>query len=98
MIIECALLTHDERVHACELAKEAGADFVKTSTGFSTRGASVADVVFMRRTVGDTMGVKASGGIKNLKQALAMIDAGATRIGASAGVAIVREANQKTRA
>lgn len=95
VIIECALLTHDERVRACELAKEAGADFVKTSTGFSARGASVADVIFMRRTVGDTMGVKAAGGIKTFKQALAMIDAGATRIGASASVAIMREFQQK---
>lgn len=91
VIIECALLTDDEKVRACELAKEAGADFVKTSTGFSTGGATVANVALMRKTVGDKMGVKAAGGIKNLEQALAMIDAGATRIGASAGVAIVRE-------
>jgi len=89
VIIECALLSHDERVWACELAKAAGADFVKTSTGFSARGASVADVIFMRRTVGDKLGVKAAGGIKTLEQTLALIDAGATRIGASAGVKIV---------
>ncbi len=92
VIIECALLTNDEKVRACELAKQAGADFVKTSTGFSTGGATVDDVALLRRTVGDTMGVKAAGGIKTLAQAQAMIAAGATRIGASAGVAIVREA------
>ena len=93
VIIECALLTDDEKMRACELAKETGADFVKTSTGFSTGGATVADVALMRKTVGDKMGVKAAGGIKNLEQALAMINAGATRIGASAGVAIVKEAS-----
>ncbi len=91
VIIETALLSHEELILACELVQAAGADFVKTSTGFSTRGAAVADVIFMRQTVGTAMGIKAAGGIKNLKQALAMIDAGATRIGASAGVAIVRE-------
>jgi len=95
VIIECALLTDAEKVRACELAKQAGADFVKTSTGFSTGGATVNDVALMRRTVGNTMGVKAAGGIKTLAQAQAMIDAGATRIGASAGVAIVREAGKQ---
>lgn len=74
---------------ACQIAKEAGADFVKTSTGFSTGGASVADIRLMRQTVGPKMGVKASGGIKDLAGAKAMIEAGATRLGCSAGVAIV---------
>ena len=89
VIIETALLTDEEKVKACELAKEAGADFVKTSTGFSTGGAKVADIRFMRETVGADMGVKASGGVHNAEEALAMIEAGATRIGASTGVAIV---------
>ncbi|MGX7414146.1 deoxyribose-phosphate aldolase [Enterococcus caccae] len=89
VIIETALLTDDEKIKVCELAKEAGADFVKTSTGFSTGGATVADVKLMRETVGPDMGVKASGGIHNEAEAKAMIDAGATRIGTSAGVAIM---------
>ena len=89
VIIETALLTDEEKVKACELAKEAGADFVKTSTGFSTGGAKVADIRLMRETVGPDMGVKASGGVHNAEEALAMIEAGATRIGASMGVAIV---------
>lgn len=89
VIIETALLTDEEKVKACELAKEAGADFVKTSTGFSTGGAKVADIRLMRETVGSDMGVKASGGVHNAEEALAMIEAGATRIGASTGVAIV---------
>lgn len=89
VIIETALLTVEEKVKACELAKEAGADFVKTSTGFSTGGAKVADIRLMRETVGPDMGVKASGGVHNAEEALAMIEAGATRIGASTGVAIV---------
>ena len=89
VIIETALLTDDEQVKACELAKEAGAVFVKTSTGFSTGGAKVADIRLMRETVGPDMGVKASGGVHNAEEALAMIEAGATRIGASTGVAIV---------
>lgn len=89
VIIETALLTDEEKVKACELAKEAGADFVKTSTGFSTDGAKVADIRLMRETVGPDMGVKASGGVHNAEEALAMIEAGATRIGASTGVAIV---------
>ncbi|QOG32730.1 deoxyribose-phosphate aldolase [Enterococcus faecalis] len=89
VIIETALLTDEEKVKACELAKEAGADFVKTSTGFSTGGAKVADIRLMRETVGPYMGVKASGGVHNAEEALAMIEAGATRIGASTGVAIV---------
>ncbi|HHZ9474422.1 TPA: deoxyribose-phosphate aldolase [Enterococcus faecalis] len=89
VIIETALLTDEEKVKACELAKEAGADFVKTSTGFSTGGAKVADIRLIRETVGPDMGVKASGGVHNAEEALAMIEAGATRIGASTGVAIV---------
>lgn len=89
VIIETALLTEDEKIKACELAKEAGADFVKTSTGFSTGGAKVEDIRLMRGTVGPEMGVKASGGIHNAEEATAMIEAGATRIGTSAGVAIV---------
>ena len=89
VIIETALLTDEEKVKACELAKEAGADFVKTSTGFSTGGAKVADIRLKRETVCPDMGVKASGGVHNAEEALAMIEAGATRIGASTGVAIV---------
>ncbi|MFK4566236.1 deoxyribose-phosphate aldolase [Enterococcus sp. UD-01] len=93
VIIETALLTDEEKVKVCELAKEAGADFVKTSTGFSTGGATVADVALMRKTVGPDMGVKASGGIHNEQEARAMIEAGATRIGTSAGVAIMEGAS-----
>lgn len=89
VILETCLLTDEEKVIACELAKRAEADFVKTSTGFSTGGATVADVALMRRTVGPKMGVKASGGIKDLNAAAAMIGAGATRLGTSSGVAIV---------
>lgn len=89
VIIETALLTDEEKVLACQLAKEAGADFVKTSTGFSGGGATVEDIRLMRETVGPEMGVKASGGIRDLETTEAMIEAGATRIGASAGVEIV---------
>ncbi len=92
VIIETALLSEDEKVRACLIAKEAGADFVKTSTGFSKGGATAADIALMRQVVGDQMGVKASGGVKDLKQAREMISAGATRIGASVGVKIVQEA------
>jgi deoxyribose-phosphate aldolase len=92
VIIETALLTDDEKARACILAKEAGADFVKTSTGFSKGGATVADIALMRSVVGGDMGVKASGGVKDLKQAQEMIRAGATRIGASVGVKIIQEA------
>ncbi len=88
-IIETCLLTDEEKVKACLLAKEAGADFVKTSTGYGGGGATVEDVALMRRTVGPTMGVKASGGIKTFADALAMVQAGATRIGASSGIAMV---------
>lgn len=89
LIIETCLLTDDEKVRACQLAQKAGADFVKTSTGFSTGGATVADVALMRKTVGPDMGVKASGGARSYEDALAFIKAGATRIGASSGVAIM---------
>lgn len=92
VIIESSLLTDEEIVKACELAKEAGADFVKTSTGFANGGASVHAVELMRKTVGSEMGVKASGGIHSYEDAKALIDAGATRIGASAGIAIVEGA------
>ena len=91
VIIETCLLTDDEKVQACLAAKRANADFVKTSTGFSKGGATVEDVRLMRRTVGPDMGVKASGGIHNRAEALAMLEAGATRIGASSGIAIVSE-------
>lgn len=89
VILEAVLLTNDEKVTACKLCQEAGADFVKTSTGFSTGGATAADVALMRKTVGPDMGVKAAGGIHNYEEAMAMIEAGATRIGASKGIAIV---------
>ena len=88
-IIETCLLTDDEKVKACQIAQKAGADFVKTSTGFSTGGATVADVAVLRKTVGPNMGVKASGGARSYEDALAFIKAGATRIGASSGVAIM---------
>jgi deoxyribose-phosphate aldolase len=91
VIIETSLLTDDEKIKACTLSKDAGADFVKTSTGFSKGGATAADISLMRRVVGGQMGVKASGGVKDLKQAQEMIRAGATRIGASVGVKIVQE-------
>lgn len=89
VIIETCLLTDEEKVKACELAKEAGADFVKTSTGFSTGGAKAADVAIMRKTVGSELGVKASGGIHTTKEAQEMIDAGASRLGTSATLAII---------
>lgn len=92
VIIETALLTDDEKVRACQAAKSAGADFVKTSTGFSKGGATVADIALMRRVVGPDLGVKASGGVKNITDARAMVEAGATRIGASVGVKIAQEA------
>ncbi len=91
VILETALLDEREKVVACKVAQDAGADFVKTSTGFGGGGATVADVRLMRATVGPDMGVKASGGVRSLADALALIDAGATRIGASAGVAIMGE-------
>ncbi len=91
VIIEACLLTEDEKKLACELAVKAGADFVKTSTGMSTGGATIQDVQLMRSIVGPAIGVKAAGGIRTAKDALAMIDAGANRIGASASIAIVKE-------
>jgi deoxyribose-phosphate aldolase len=93
VIIECALLTDDEKVRACKAAKRARADFVKTSTGFSTGGATAADVALMSEAVAGTrMGVKAAGGIRSYEDLRAMVQAGATRIGASAGVQIIKEA------
>lgn len=92
VIIETALLTDDEKVRACVAAKNAGADFVKTSTGFSKGGATVADIALMRQAVGSELGVKASGGVKGLDDARKMVQAGATRIGASVGVKIAQEA------
>lgn len=91
VILETCLLTDEEKVTACQLSKKAGADFVKTSTGFSTGGATVEDIRLMRQTVGSEMGVKASGGIRDLATAMSMIEAGATRIGASASVNIVND-------
>lgn len=90
VIIETALLTDEEKATVSELAVKAGADFVKTSTGFSTGGATVEDVALMRKTVGPDVGVKASGGVRGLEDAKAMIEAGATRIGASSGVSIAK--------
>ncbi|BFH66757.1 deoxyribose-phosphate aldolase [Paenibacillus dendritiformis] len=89
VIIETCLLTEEEKVRACEMAVKAGADFVKTSTGFSTGGATREDVALMRRTVGERAGVKASGGVRSLEDVNTMIEAGATRIGASSGVSIM---------
>ncbi len=92
VIIEAALLTEEEKVLACEIAQDSGADFVKTSTGFASSGATLKDVRLMRQTVEPRVGVKAAGGIHNYTEAMAMIEAGANRIGASAGVQIVEEA------
>ncbi|WP_078545552.1 deoxyribose-phosphate aldolase [Litchfieldia alkalitelluris] len=89
VIIETSLLTEEEKVRACEIAVKAGTDYVKTSTGFSTGGATIEDIKLMRKTVGPEIGVKASGGVRDTKGAEDMIEAGATRIGASAGVAIL---------
>lgn len=90
VILETCLLTDDEKVKACELAKSAGADFVKTSTGFSKGGATVHDVELMRKTVGPAMGVKASGGVRSKEEMVAMVKAGATRIGTSHGVELMK--------
>ena len=90
VILETALLTREEKVRACELTRESGAHFVKTSTGFGSAGATLEDVRLMRESVGPKFGVKASGGIRDLASALAMIEASATRLGTSSGVAIVR--------
>lgn len=94
VIIEAALLTDEEKVVACQLSKAAGADYVKTSTGFGPGGATAADVTLMRRVVGPSMGIKAAGGVGSYADAQAMIAAGATRIGASAGVRITKQAIQ----
>ncbi|MEH7120824.1 deoxyribose-phosphate aldolase [Neobacillus vireti] len=90
VIIETSLLTDEEKKRACELAVKAGADFVKTSTGFSGGGATAEDISLMRQTVGPNIGVKASGGVRSVQDALKVIEAGATRIGASASVAIIK--------
>lgn len=95
VIIECALLTDDEKIKACELAKAAGASFVKTSTGFGPGGATTLDVALMRRVVGESLGVKASGGVRTYEAALSMIEAGASRIGTSSGIAIVNESRAR---
>ena len=92
VIIEACLLTEEEKVRACELSVKAGADFVKTSTGFSTGGATAEDVALMRKTVGPDTGVKAAGGIRTFEDAKKMIEAGANRLGCSAGIAIVTSA------
>lgn len=97
VIIECALLSDEEKVLACQIAKRAGTHYVKTSTGFASSGAAVEDVALMRRTVGLDVGVKAAGGIRSYEDALAMIQAGASRIGASASVAIVTGTKSKSK-
>jgi len=91
VILETCLLSEEQKITACRLASEAKADFVKTSTGFATSGATAADVALMRKTVGDSLGVKASGGIRNLETLREMVSAGATRIGTSSGVNILAE-------
>lgn len=96
VIIETALLTEEEKVRACKLAVEAGADFVKTSTGFSTAGATVKDVKLMKDTVGDRAEVKAAGGVRTTEDLKAMVEAGATRIGTSGGIALVKGETQTT--
>jgi len=96
VIIEAALLSDEEKITACTLAKAAAADYVKTSTGFGPGGATAADVALMRRVVGEAMGVKAAGGVRDLDALKAMVAAGATRIGASAGVRIVQESRGQT--
>ncbi|MFF0827156.1 deoxyribose-phosphate aldolase [Brevibacillus sp. NPDC003359] len=93
VILENCLLTEEEKVVACKLSVEAGADYVKTSTGFSTGGATVEDIALMRKTVGPNVGVKASGGVRDGETAVAMVEAGASRIGTSSGVSIVTGAN-----
>jgi len=90
VILETCLLTDEEKVLACKLVVESGANFVKTSTGLSTGGATIADIKLMRQTVGPKFGVKASGGIRDAQTAMAMIDAGATRLGTSSGIAIIK--------
>ena len=90
VIIETCLLTEEEKVRACELSKKAGADYVKTSTGFSTGGATVSDIALMRKTVGPDLGVKASGGVRSYEDMVNMVEAGATRIGTSSGPKLVK--------
>jgi deoxyribose-phosphate aldolase len=94
VILETALLTDDEIVKACEIVKESGADFVKTSTGIGYTGAKVEDIKLIKKSLGSSLNIKASGGIKNLKTALDMVNAGATRIGTSSGVEIIEEAKK----
>lgn len=94
VIIETCFLTQEEKVHLCKLVKECGADFVKTSTGFGTAGATVEDVRLLRETVGSHIGVKASGGIRNLETLMGMVEAGANRIGTSSGIIIMEECKQ----
>lgn len=96
VIIETCLLSDEEKIKACELSVKAGADFVKTSTGFSTAGAKAEDVALMRKTVGPEIGVKASGGVRSLEDLESMVAAGATRIGASSGVKIIKGQISKT--
>ena len=96
VIIETCLLTDEEKEIACKLSKEAGADFVKTSTGFSTGGATAHDIALMRKTVGPEMGVKASGGVRTKEDAMTMVENGATRIGASASIAIATGQKRET--
>lgn len=93
VILETCLLSDEEIIKACELSMEAGADFVKTSTGFNSEGATTHAVKIMRETVGDKLGVKASGGIRDLKKSMDMIDNGASRLGVSAGIDIIKEYN-----
>ena len=95
VILETSLLTDDEKKRASRIARDAGADFLKTSTGFSTGGATIADILLMRAVAGSKIGIKASGGIRTLDDLLSMVAAGATRIGASSGVKIMEEANQR---
>ncbi|MGI6423670.1 MAG: deoxyribose-phosphate aldolase [Tepidanaerobacteraceae bacterium] len=91
VILEMCYLDESEKVSACQLAKDAGADFIKTSTGFGSGGATIEDVKLMKKLAGDSMGIKAAGGIRDLNTALAMIEAGATRIGTSSGIAIIKD-------
>lgn len=95
VVLECCYLTDDEKVQACRLALEAGADFVRTSTGFGPGGATAHDVALMKRTVGDRARVKAAGGIRTFAQTSEMLDAGAVRIGTSSGIAIIQDFNQQ---
>ncbi|MDD3986016.1 MAG: deoxyribose-phosphate aldolase, partial [Methanobacterium sp.] len=90
VIIETALLTNNEKIRACEISKEAGADYIKTSTGIGYSGANIPDILLIKKTIGSTMNIKASGGIRNLNTTLEMINAGATKIGTSTGPAIIK--------